>query len=76
MDQSIRLLSGKSRVRFPHGPLCLRGTSACPLVCRLAAMEFSDIAILAAAVAAIATITYIVLGVFAVRYLRRIADKR
>ncbi len=39
-------------------------------------MEFSGIAILAAAFAAIATITYIVLGVFAVRYLRRIADKR
>ena len=39
-------------------------------------MEFSGIAILAAVVAAIATITYIVLGVFAVRYLRRIADKR
>jgi hypothetical protein len=39
-------------------------------------MDFSGIAILAAVLAAIATITYIVLGVFAVRYLRRIADKR
>jgi hypothetical protein len=39
-------------------------------------MDFSGIAILAAIVAFAATITYIVLGVFAVRYLRRIADKR
>ena len=39
-------------------------------------MDFSGIAILAAELAAVATIAYIVLGVFAVRYLRRIADKR
>lgn len=39
-------------------------------------MDVSGIAILAAALAVVATITYIVLGVFAVRYLRRIANKR
>jgi hypothetical protein len=39
-------------------------------------VDFSGIAIVAALLGVIATITYIVLGVFAVRYLRRIADKR
>jgi hypothetical protein len=39
-------------------------------------MDVSGIAIVAAVVGAVATITYIVLGVFAVRYLRRIAAKR
>ena len=39
-------------------------------------MDVSVIAIVAAVLAAVATITYIVLGVFVVRYLRRIADKR
>jgi len=50
--------------------------SARPLANRLAGMDVSGIAIVAAVVGAAATITYIVLGVFAVRYLRRIADKR
>ena len=40
------------------------------------AMDFSGIAILAALLGVVATITYTVLGVFAVRYLRRIANKR
>lgn len=39
-------------------------------------MEFSGLAIVAAVLGVIATITYIVVGVFAIRYLRRIADKR
>ena len=39
-------------------------------------MDSSGIAVVAALLGAVATITYIVLGVFAVRYLRRIADKR
>ncbi len=39
-------------------------------------MDFSGIAIVAAVLGVVATITYIVLGVFAVRYLRRIAEKR
>jgi uncharacterized membrane protein YuzA (DUF378 family) len=39
-------------------------------------MDVSGLAIVAAVLGAIATITYIVLGVFAVRYLRRIAEKR
>jgi len=39
-------------------------------------MDFSGIVILAALLGVVATVTYIVLGVFAVRYLRRIADKR
>jgi len=50
--------------------------SARPLANRLAGMDVSGIAIAAAVLGAVATITYIVLGVFAVRYLRRIADKR
>ena len=40
------------------------------------AMDVSGIAILAALLGVVATITYIVLGVFAVHYLRRIANKR
>jgi hypothetical protein len=39
-------------------------------------MDISVIAIVAALLGVVATITYIVLGVFAVRYLRRIANKR
>jgi uncharacterized membrane protein YuzA (DUF378 family) len=39
-------------------------------------MDVSGIAIVAALLGVVATITYIVLGVFAVRYLRRIANKR
>jgi len=39
-------------------------------------MDVSGLAIVAAVLGAIATITYFVLGVFAVRYLRRIAEKR
>jgi hypothetical protein len=39
-------------------------------------VDVSGIAIVAALLGVVATITYIVLGVFAVRYLRRIADKR
>jgi hypothetical protein len=39
-------------------------------------MDFSGIAIVAALLGVVATITYIVLGVFAVRYLRRIANRR
>jgi len=39
-------------------------------------MDVSSIAIVAAVLGVLATITYIVLGVFAVRYLRRIAEKR
>jgi len=39
-------------------------------------MDVSGLAIVAAVLGAIATITYVVLGVFAVRYLRRIAEKR
>jgi hypothetical protein len=50
--------------------------SARPLAHRLTTMDVSGIAIAAALLGVIATITYIVLGVFAVRYLRRIADKR
>jgi hypothetical protein len=40
------------------------------------AMDVSGIAIVAAVLGVAATVVYIVLGVFAVRYLRRIADKR
>jgi hypothetical protein len=39
-------------------------------------MDVSSIAIVAAVLGGIATIAYIVLGVFAIRYLRRIADRR
>jgi len=39
-------------------------------------VDVSGIAIVAALLGVVATITYIVLGVFAVRYLRRIANKR
>jgi uncharacterized membrane protein YuzA (DUF378 family) len=39
-------------------------------------MDVSGIAIVAALLGVVATITYIVLGVFAVRYLRRIANRR
>jgi hypothetical protein len=39
-------------------------------------MDFSGIAVVAAVLGVVATITYLVLGVFAVRYLRRIAEKR
>jgi hypothetical protein len=39
-------------------------------------MDFSGLAIVAAVLGVVATVTYIVLGVFAVRYLRRIAEKR
>ena len=55
---------------------CALPASARPLAHRLTTMDFSGIAILAAVLGAVATITYIVLGVFAVRYLRRIAHKR
>jgi hypothetical protein len=39
-------------------------------------MDVSGIAIVAAVLGVVATVTYIALGVFAVRYLRRIAEKR